>query len=719
MDAVGAMDAVGSVERWWPWFTAIVIGAAGWLWWSRSRTSRRPVELQLHNATPWTLRLSSSSSEGGTWLAPPPPSLAPNSNSFIRASSSASVEYKAQVEENGKSARALWVLHGSSLHTEATPPFTWRQKGKRAPKIISPGMVAKCVISVRSEAAPREVEDDIAASSFCVHVVRGTNLPKCGAEVSNGDFYVILALRAASGEQRASARTRVMWNSGSTANFNQVLVLEVDGSELQVKPGDTLVADIWERDYLDPDDYVGRATFSVGQLQENQTCERPVDRDSYKWPLRDDGALPTLQLTRLPSARASVLSRLLALGGKSVAVCGSLRAVATYAQFFEHAMAKVFPESEAKRARLLAVAVARLSDAQAEDESKKGATPLRLQSLLTLPARYGGLLTEGATVSLSAEQAWRDMVSFLGDTEVCPAMEWEPACSAADWPMEGPVEGVKIGVVGGMGPEAGADFLDVLYHELEKLLPPSPGSKSPIEIFFHSNPSVEGVKDNILEAYASSQGIIEILNVLHSGTAGWLSLMQSAASLDFLSGRADTARLDVTCCASNTFHLIFGKVPRLQPEKLVSILDATAGYIKERFPAAKVAVLGTAKSVDNLDLGYGRALREQGVEFARPQPDLRDKTQQAIECVKKPGADAQARAKRLLLEVVVGYAELGCTVVLMGCTEIPLALRQDDADADARLQGRRVHLVSSTAALAHVVARQVQELLSLTVAPHG
>ncbi|WP_197093398.1 aspartate/glutamate racemase family protein [Nonomuraea sp. SBT364] len=222
-----------------------------------------------------------------------------------------------------------------------------------------------------------------------------------------------------------------------------------------------------------------------------------------------------------------------------------------------------------------------------------------------------------------------------------------------------------VGVLGGMGPAATADFYGKLVEET-----PATGDQSHVPVVIWADPRVPD----------------RSLNLLGLGEDPTPQLQHGIRALK----RAGCEVLAVPC---NTAHAF---VPRLADEaglELVSIVEVTA----DALASAGVTAAGLLATSGTLHSGlYADALGERGIAAVEPSAGEQRQVSAAIAAVKSGAVTAGQRAA--LAEVARSLAGRGAERVVAACTEIVLALDSHRVPVPvldpARLLARRVAAVS-------------------------
>jgi aspartate racemase len=129
----------------------------------------------------------------------------------------------------------------------------------------------------------------------------------------------------------------------------------------------------------------------------------------------------------------------------------------------------------------------------------------------------------------------------------------------------------------------------------------------------------------------------------------------------------------IVLCA-NTMHIVADQVQQSVGIPLLHIVDAVAKEI-EKQNAKKVALLGTGFTMDN-DF-YQTRLLKFGIETIVPGVDDRNFIHNSIfdELGKEIFLD---KTKQRYLEIIDSLHKKGAEGIILGCTEIPLLIKQDD-----------------------------------------
>lgn len=206
-----------------------------------------------------------------------------------------------------------------------------------------------------------------------------------------------------------------------------------------------------------------------------------------------------------------------------------------------------------------------------------------------------------------------------------------------------------IGVMGGMGPEATASFF-------KKLIEQTPVSKDQdhYRIIVDNNPKIPDRTRAILYGEASP-----VPEMIKTGQ----NLIQAGASI-----------LVMPCITAHYFHADINKEMTVPFYHVLSGLDE---YIGSLYPSVKkIGVLSTTATKE-MRL-FQEAITQKEVLFPNEQSQ-ESKVMEAIfgENGIKRGNTGHY-PKQLLKEAANELIEQGCELIIGGCTEVELALKQED-----------------------------------------
>jgi aspartate racemase len=222
----------------------------------------------------------------------------------------------------------------------------------------------------------------------------------------------------------------------------------------------------------------------------------------------------------------------------------------------------------------------------------------------------------------------------------------------------------RIGVLGGMGPLASAEFIVKLVQAT-----PAQRDQEHFPVTLDSSPQIP---DRPSAIYSSGPDPLPAM----------LHVMR----------RLEAAGCMLVAMPCNTVHHWYDRLAAETTLPIVHIADAVAARLRELVPRArKVAILGSAVT-SNLAI-YSKRLGNEWEWIHANRADLNDWVMPAIAAVKAGDLD---RGRSLFLEAIHRLVARGPDVIVLACTEIPVVVSQDDID---------IPVVDSTDALArHTVA---------------
>lgn len=137
------------------------------------------------------------------------------------------------------------------------------------------------------------------------------------------------------------------------------------------------------------------------------------------------------------------------------------------------------------------------------------------------------------------------------------------------------------------------------------------------------------------------------------------------------------AGADFAICPANTAHEAFEFMRPRSPIPWLHIVEVVADVAARR-GWSKLGILGTRFLMEGKI--YRKVLSDRGIEAVIPEIEQRERINTLIfeELVK---GIFESSTREYLRSVVAELASVGCDGVVMGCTEIPLILRQEDVEA--------------------------------------
>lgn len=141
--------------------------------------------------------------------------------------------------------------------------------------------------------------------------------------------------------------------------------------------------------------------------------------------------------------------------------------------------------------------------------------------------------------------------------------------------------------------------------------------------------------------------------------------------------KLEKAGADVVLICTNTMHKMADEVQKSINIPLLNIIDVTAEKIKE-MGLKKVGLLGTKFTMED-DFYKGRLKRKHGIDVLIPDEEGRQIVHDVIYnelCKGRIKEFSKEKFKRIIADL----ASKGAEGVILGCTEIPLLIKQEDCD---------------------------------------
>ncbi|HKL66716.1 MAG TPA: amino acid racemase [Bacteroidales bacterium] len=209
---------------------------------------------------------------------------------------------------------------------------------------------------------------------------------------------------------------------------------------------------------------------------------------------------------------------------------------------------------------------------------------------------------------------------------------------------------IILGIFGGMGPEATVD----LYNQVLEITPATKDQEHMPAIIF-SNPKVP----DRMESIANGGGFIK-------------------PYLRFSIQKLEQAGASFIAIPCNTVHYFYDFMSESVEIPIIHMIRETAAEVTEKYPGAKkVGLLATTGTIES---GlYNRELEKKGYDVITPSDSiLINMVMKAVYGIKS-NTDPKLN-EDLLAAAGHHLAERGAEVIVLGCTEIPLAYNPDRVD---------------------------------------
>ena len=203
-----------------------------------------------------------------------------------------------------------------------------------------------------------------------------------------------------------------------------------------------------------------------------------------------------------------------------------------------------------------------------------------------------------------------------------------------------------LGIIGGMSPESTTLYYRIINREVNRCL----GDNHSADIVMHS------------------VDFEEVVRMQKSG--GWEA---AGALLAASATKLEGAGAQLLLVATNTMHKVAPAIERATTVPLLHVVDATAIAIREQ-GMQKVGLLGTTFTMS--DGFYPERMAVQGIQTIVPteseQTDINRIIFEQL-CLGR----VEPEAVQYLQKVITGLKEQGAQGVILGCTELCLAVEAD------------------------------------------
>jgi aspartate racemase len=209
-----------------------------------------------------------------------------------------------------------------------------------------------------------------------------------------------------------------------------------------------------------------------------------------------------------------------------------------------------------------------------------------------------------------------------------------------------------IGVLGGLGPQATMDFEARIHRVAQRLITPSYNRGYPPMVVYYCR---------------HAPGLLTEQDKPQLPPRPDPRLLEAAKRLGGLA--------DFLVIPSNTPHLFQAEIEQAAGRKVLSMIDVTLEEVRRR-KWKRVGVLGFARD----PVFYTRPLGQLGIACETLGPESRASLDKAIGRLMEGRDDAESAAAAR--EAVAALRARGVDGVILGCTEIPLLLRESADEAD-------------------------------------
>ncbi len=225
-----------------------------------------------------------------------------------------------------------------------------------------------------------------------------------------------------------------------------------------------------------------------------------------------------------------------------------------------------------------------------------------------------------------------------------------------------------IGILGGMGPEATID----LFYKIIKFTP-AEKDQDHLRIIIDNNPKIPD----------------RTAAILGKGEDPLPALQETARNLE-------KAGADFIIIPCNTAHYFLSLIQESVKIPILSMIEKTAKETQKKNPSIKkvglLASIGTYKTEI-----YHQQFKKFNIEVISPEEKDKEEVMKAIYAVK--AGNLSEGIKKSILKIAQKLIDKGAEVIIAGCTEIPLILKEGDV---------AVPLIDPTQVLAKAAVQKVR-----------
>lgn len=201
---------------------------------------------------------------------------------------------------------------------------------------------------------------------------------------------------------------------------------------------------------------------------------------------------------------------------------------------------------------------------------------------------------------------------------------------------------MKLGILGGMGPLATADFFKKVI-----LMTKASTDQDHIRILMDDNPQIPD-----RSAY-----------ILGKGKDPTREMIRSAIRLEYMGA-------DFIAMPCNTAHKFISQIQAFLNIPILNMIELTADYLKQHHGKQRKALLLATEGTYTAGL-YNFALNARGIELITPSQEGKDALMQWIYEVKKSGEVPQKEVFSHFIDKETGGENIP---IILGCTELPLII---------------------------------------------
>jgi aspartate racemase len=204
-----------------------------------------------------------------------------------------------------------------------------------------------------------------------------------------------------------------------------------------------------------------------------------------------------------------------------------------------------------------------------------------------------------------------------------------------------------IGILGGMGPEATID----LFYKIIKFTP-AEKDQDHLRIIIDNNPKIPD----------------RTAAILGKGEDPLPALQESARSLE-------KAGADFIIIPCNTAHYFLSSIQKSVKIPVLNMIEEAAKETQQRiFPIQKVGLLASI-GIYKTEI-YHQHFKKFNIEVISPEEKDKEEVMKVIYAVKAGNLSNEVKGN--ILKIAQKLIDKGAEVIIAGCTEIPLILKEGD-----------------------------------------
>jgi aspartate racemase len=225
-----------------------------------------------------------------------------------------------------------------------------------------------------------------------------------------------------------------------------------------------------------------------------------------------------------------------------------------------------------------------------------------------------------------------------------------------------------IGILGGMGPEATID----LFYKIIKFTPVEK-DQDHLRIIIDNNPKIPD----------------RTAAILGKGENPLPALQETAQNLE-------KAGADFIIIPCNTAHYFLSSIQESVNIPVLNMIEETAKETKKRMPQIKKVGLLASIGVYKSEI-YHQYFKKYNIEAISPQEKDKEEIMKVIYTIK--AGNLSGKIEKNILKIAQKLIDKGAEVIIAGCTEIPLILKERDVS---------VPLIDPTQVLAKIAVQKAK-----------